>query len=184
MKAPQTVSLFSVGFPSDQLQRPPLLVLPHPWSHSVFIAVICVLVLLWRAMQEENCKPGPTSSCVVTSEGNVYVRFIRPALCQLVNWCALQRCSPANRMDSSVHLTQDQCAILALAPKGQSHCPQTATQEGGRKAVVMRLEAFWDKEDVKSLIVLSAREEAKANVCSVLLYEHHTVSFTPNMTWP
>ena len=57
MKAPQTVSLFSVGFPQGQLQRAP------PSSFRIRDHTPCSLLLSVSLFCfEENHKPGPTSS--------------------------------------------------------------------------------------------------------------------------
>lgn len=138
MKASQAVSLFSVGFPSANyhapLLIPPSFILPHPWSHSVFITC-CYLssrsalksIMGKRKLQNK----GAHFLCVVVSESAA-------SACSM--WSAVQGFSPpVNRTDSGAHLTQDQLAIMVLSPEGWSHCPQSATQEGEHMAVVMRL---------------------------------------------
>lgn len=73
-------------------------------------------------------------------------------------------------MDSSVQLTLDRCAILALSPEGWSHCPQTVTQEGDHMALVKRLEAYGDKEDVKSLISTLLAKRFKVICCYIAAF--------------
>lgn len=55
--------------------------------------------------------------------------------------CVTEIFPSVHRIESSVKLTLDQCAILTPSPEGWSHRPQTTTQEGDHMAVVMRPEA-------------------------------------------
>lgn len=132
MKASQTVSLFSVGFPLANYRAPPSSIL-HPSVSMITQRVHNLLSASSHSALKSIAIRGPTSSVLPPPVKWISsVRFI----CQCSLWSASP---PVNRTDSSVHLTQDQWAIMVLSPEGWSHCPQTATQEGEHMAVVMRL---------------------------------------------
>lgn len=161
---PQTVSLFSVGFPSDNYSSP--LILPHPWLCSMFITR-CYLCP--RSALKGNAGRNITKRvflCVITTIVTLMEGLSAWSPRAAADWCALHTFPQVCRVDSSVQLTLDRCAVSALSPKGWSHHPQTATQEGDHMAVVMRVEACRDKEAVWSLISLLL--DMSFDVCLVL----------------
>lgn len=119
------LSLFSVGFPSDNYSGP--LILPHPWSHSVLITCRYLCSLCFEALcRKTMCKPGPTSSLLSLTKWvcKVHKPNFRAKWQRLV---CIAEIPPVYRTDSSAQLTLDQYAILALSPEGWSHNPQNAT---------------------------------------------------------